>query len=261
MASIDEVGRDHVEPHHRRVADERHEGEAPGLAQQPLQQEVGPVELLGVSGARVADDDGRPVHRCGHAAVAGLGDLELGQELGLLVEVVERLAHVEVGLVEGPAVPPAHVAGADVLVAAQVGAALGEAQDVAGALEVDLHADVAGHAQVVDRRQVPDLGHVAGQSGAVVEPEPGDREVAGDQVDAPGEVGLGGLEGGDPFLGQRLELRLHEAGGAGPRRPAQDAGQQPAAEEAGEPGEQDRAGLVRSGAHPCCLGPVAALVE
>ena len=248
-----EVGRHHVEPHHRRVADERHEGEPLGLAQQPLQQEVGPVELLGVAGAGVTDDDGRPVDRRRHPAVAGRGHVDLGQELGLLVEVVERLAHVEVGLVERPAMAAADVAGADVVVAPQSRAALGEAQHVPRALDVDPHAEVAGHAEVVHRRQVPDLGHLRGQPGAVRQAEARGGEVTGHEIDAPGERGLGRLEDTHSLLGQRLELGLHEARSAGPGRPPEDAGEEARAEEPGEPGDEDGASGLRDG-HPRCLG-------
>src|SRR4029453_12353861 len=141
------------------------------------------------AGVGVAHDDGRPVDRRAHAAGAGLGDLHLGQELGLLVEVVERLADVQVRLPERTAVAAAHIAGADVVVVPQVRAVRGEPQDVAGAFHVDPHAHVAGHAQVVDRGQVPDLADGPGQAGATaLHAEPGGGQVALDQGDPAGEA-------------------------------------------------------------------------
>ena len=60
---------------------------------------------------------------------------------------------------------------------------------------------------------MPDLGDVAGQPVAVLQAEPGRREVAGHEVDAPGQAGVGGLDLADPLLGEVGELGLDQAGG------------------------------------------------
>jgi hypothetical protein len=58
-------------------------------------------------------------------------------------------AGLEVVFAERAGVAAADVAGAEVVQALQVGAAAGEVEDVAGALDLDPHAKVARHGQVV----------------------------------------------------------------------------------------------------------------
>ena len=116
----------------------------------------------------------------------------------------------------------------------------------------------AGDAQVVHRGEVPDLGDAGGERVAALDAEPPGGEVAGHEVDPPGQAGVRGLQRLDPLLGQPLELGLDEAGRPGLRRAPEDAGEQPGAQEAGEPGDEDRVGHPPS--VPAGAGPVAGSV-
>ena len=154
---------------------------------------------------------------------------------------------------ERPAVAPAHVARAHVVVPAQPRAALGEAQHVAGALDVDPHAHGPRHAQVVHRGEVPDLGGAGRHAGAVVDAQARGGEVALTRSSGP-PAPARPPRARPRLLGQRLEPGLHQAGGPGLERPPQDAGQQARAQEPREAGDEEGVSVRRDG-HACCLAP------
>ena len=152
-------------------------------------------------------------------------------------------------LVERPAVAAADVAGADVVVPAQPRAVLGEAEHVAGAVDVDPHGEGRGtlRSYTAARCQISVVR--AATSGPSSTPGRG-GEVAAHQLDAARQRRVGRLELGGPLLGQRLEPGLHQAGRPGRRRAAQDAGQQARAEEPREAGDEDRCPWTRILAPP-----------
>ncbi|MNY18032.1 hypothetical protein D3C86_1513850 [compost metagenome] len=169
--------------------------------------------------------------------------LHFGEELALLVEVVEGLLHVQVRLTETAVVPPAHVAGAHVVHARKSRTPLGPIQKVPGPPHVHLHGRLARNAQVVDRRQVEDLDGLALEGR--VEPQPRRPEVPGFEQDAACELRVPGLELGLACEGLVHELGLDEAGCRDPRRAQQDPRQQLGSQKARKAGEEDGGQVAR----------------
>ncbi|OQC33807.1 MAG: hypothetical protein BWX64_02875 [Acidobacteria bacterium ADurb.Bin051] len=235
-----ELPRHHVEPGAAAVADHRHQGE-PGLAQQPADHVVGAVVLLGGAGAAVADHDRRPVDRRRQPAPHPLLHLDLGEVLRLLVEVVERLPLDQVLLGEDAGVAAGDVAGRDVLEPVETGAAPREIEDLAGALDVDLHRQLPLHREVVDRGEMEDLAHLAGEAGVLIDRQAEARlgDVPLDEGDPVREARFGGGDLRGPLLGERRELRLHEADHLVLVAPREDARHELGAEEARKAGEED----------------------
>ena len=159
-------------------------GQHPPRPLQRLEEVVGPVDLVDLAGARVADHDPRPVDPPGPRAF--LADQPLGLVLGAEVGVVVE----PLGLVEHVLAPLALVeAGggdrADLVEAAGLDRA-GELDRVPGALDVGdlLRFGVGG--DVVDRRQVEEVVDLAAHRHQVLlgDAEAGLGEVAGDRDDA-----------------------------------------------------------------------------
>ena len=203
----------------------------PRLLQQ-LEAVVGPVDLVDLAGARVADDDPRPVDPPGPRAFLAhdpLG-LVLGAEVGMGVEVF--------GLVEHVLAPLALVeAGdgdrADLVEAARLDRP-GEFDRVAGALDVGdlLRLGAGGH--VVDRGEVEEVVDVAAQGQQVLlgDTEAGRGEVAGDRHD-PRPVGA---EGGAQLLEAAARTRPDQ--GVDRALALEQPLHEVAADESGGPGDE-----------------------
>ena len=136
-------------------------GQHAARALQQLEEVVGPVDLVDRAGARVADDDPRPVDAPGPGALFAdhpLG-LVLGAEVGVDVEVFGLVEHVLAPLA---AVEPGGGDRADLVEAAGLDRGR-ELDRVTGPLDVGdlLRFGAGGH--VVDRRQVEEVVDVAAQ--------------------------------------------------------------------------------------------------
>jgi hypothetical protein len=121
--------------------------------------------------------------------------------------VLEALAHVEVGLAEGPPRRPGDVGGRDVQEALEAPRLADELEDVLGPLDVDSAAHVAGHREIVDGGEVPRLGQGAAQLPRPMrlDAEALHGDVPGHEVDPVPGVGVGHLQGPD-----RGPRRVHE---------------------------------------------------
>jgi hypothetical protein len=163
---------------------------------QPLhgsQDEVGPVELAGLAGSRVAHHHAGAIDGPGHRA---FHHLHLGQELRLLVVVLEGLAHVQIALAKGPHVLPRDVGRRDVVQPVEALRALEELQHMPSPEHVDAVRRLARHRKVVDRSQVVGLGQLAAEALglAPIDAQPGGRDVAGHEADPAFEVGMRAFE-------------------------------------------------------------------
>ena len=220
-----------------------------GQALHEAQDEIGAVELPGLAGARVADDDARPVDGPGQPA---LRHLHLGLELRALVVVLEALAHVEVGLAKDALRGAGDKGGGDVVQSGEALRLAQELQDVPGAEHVDAVAQLGAHRQVVHGGEVVALGHALAQVACHgrLEAEARPRDVAGHQVDAALRVTVRRLDGGDAFPRRAEELLLHQAGDARVGLQLQQAREQPQADEAGEAGEEEGLPVAGLRGHP-----------
>ena len=163
-------------------------GSHPPHPLQRLEEVVGPVDLVDLPRARVADDDPRPVDAPRARAV--LADQALGLVLGAEVGVgVEALGLVEHVLAPLAPVEPRRGDRADLVEAARLDRPR-QLDRVPGPLDVGdlLRLGVGG--DVVDRRQVEEVVDLAPHRHHVLlgDPEAGLGEVAGDRDDA-GPVG------------------------------------------------------------------------
>src|SRR5690606_3742844 len=99
---------------------------------------------------------------------------------------------------EDAGVLPAHVAGAHVLMPLETVAALREVEEVPRPFDVDGHADLSGHGEVVDGREVVDLPHFSrDRVSPIAEPEIARGEIAGHELDPAAERLVGALERSD----------------------------------------------------------------
>ena len=214
-------------------ADRRQPGrQHPARLLQQLEAVVGPVDLVDLAGARVADDDARPVDAPGTRALLAhdpLG-LVLGAEVGMGVEPFGLLEHVLAPLA---LVQAGDGDRADLVEAARLDRA-GEFDRVAGALDVGdlLRLGAGGH--VVDRGQVEEVVDVAAQGQQVLlgDAEAGLGEVAGDRHD-PRPVGP---EGGAQLLEPAARSGPHQ--GVDGALALEQALHQVAADESGGPGDE-----------------------
>ena len=180
-----DVGAPGVGQHHRREP-----GQACQLGQY-AEEVVGPVDLVHLTGARVADDDRRPVD----AVLQPLrrADQQFGLELRLVIRRGQILRHVEVVLGE---LAPVGACDRDRrhVVQRRVEAE-GEVDDRPGALDVGGALVVLGGGHVVDGGAVHDMidGAQFGD-GVVGQPEARGGEVADQRFSplAPGVIAVGG---------------------------------------------------------------------
>ena len=162
----DEVDRDDVDLAAFDADRRQPGGQHPPRPLEQLEEVVGPVDLVDLAGARVADDDARPVDPPGPRALLAhdpLG-LVLGSEVGM---GVEPSASSNMSSRHSPLVEPGGGDRADLVEAARLDRA-GQFDGVAGALDVGdlLDFGVGGH--VVDRRQVEEVVDLAAQGEQVL---------------------------------------------------------------------------------------------
>ena len=138
----------------------QHEDAGRGQALHEAEDEVGPVELAGLPGARVAHDHPGAIDGAGQGASR---HQHLGLELGPLVVVLEALAQVEVALAEDAPDGARDVGGGDVVQPLETLRLGEELEHMAGAHHVDAMRDVLLHREVVDRGEVVALGGVVAQ--------------------------------------------------------------------------------------------------
>ena len=130
-------------------------GQHPPRPLQRLEEVVGPVDLVDRPGARVADDDPRPVHPPGPRAI--LADQPLGFVLGAEVGVrVEPFGLVEHVLGPDPPVETGRGDRADVVEAARLERSC-KLDCVAGALDVGDLLGLGAGGDVVDRGEVEEV--------------------------------------------------------------------------------------------------------
>ena len=107
-----------------------------GHADEQLKEVVGAIILIGLPGARVADDDPWSEDRGGDRLLATL-KLDLCPELGLLVVVLKLLLLIKLSLKDGARALARDVAGGDVVKPPKLRRLLAQIEDVDGAGDVD----------------------------------------------------------------------------------------------------------------------------
>ena len=125
-----------------------------------LEEIVRPVDLVHLAGARIADDEGWTVDAPGNAAFTA--DNALGIVLGPEVGMIEPLRFLEHVLAEQPLeqagrrdrAEQVEVLGAD---------RFGELHGVARAVDIDLELDLGIGLEIVDRREVEEVGRLFAQ--------------------------------------------------------------------------------------------------
>ncbi len=166
-------------------------GQHPARPLQCLEEVIGPVDLVDLTGSRVADDDPRPVDApgAGRFAHQPLG-LVLGPEVGVVVEPLRLLEHV--------LVPPALVETrggdrADLVEAAGLDRT-GELERVPGPLDVGDLLGLGTGGDVVDRGEMEKVLDLAPHRHQVLlgDRQPGLGQVAGHRDD-PRPVGAPGV--------------------------------------------------------------------
>ena len=169
-----------------------------------LEEVVGPVDLVHLAGARVADHERRPVHA---PRAGGLRAHELlGLELRAVVRRRQRLVLVEHVLGEVTAVLAGHRDGGDVV--QDAGLEVGRERDrVARAADVERGVALLVRRHVVDRREVEEVRDAAPQRRArrVVDAEQRLGQIALDRDDA-----ALGAPAGDQLLEPLPRRRAHE---------------------------------------------------
>ena len=96
-----------------------------------------------------------------------------------------------------------------------------------------------GNGQIVDRRQVPDLGHfLEGIVGGRIQTQARGGDVARHQVDPVERVRMAGLDLAEPALRHGHVLRLDQADGPDPLATRQQAREQGRSEKSREPSHQ-----------------------
>ena len=230
----DEVDRHDVEQRVG-VADLR---QRPALQRgQRAQHVVGPVELLGLAGPRVADHDRRAVDRRRDALAHRRADEHLGGELRRLVVVLELLALVELGLEHDAGARARDVRGGDVVVALQPRAGAAEVEHHRGADDVHALGDRRPHGEVVDRGEVVHRDGLGGQ--ALVRRPVEAHPHLGDVARLDGQA-LAQAQARGGLLGAADHARLDERDDPRAGVVGQQPRDQPGADEAREAGEQDR---------------------